>query len=284
MYFQKHGLVHGPILFCIPGLIGGPEDFNEMIGKLGEKFSIIIIDPNDRRRLEEGMNLSLESMKEISYDSTSIDVKNFLLENYPDRKYFFLGVSLGGKVVYDFAVKFPEHFSGGVITDVGPGPFSESELFITINDIVNNVDLNLPWPELKKKLQESIPDKNLRVLIQTQVAYPNQAPPAIWKTGMKNFENLLKRQSLDNQEELLMKVDSTLFESNHYLNVLHSGKMSGIGERVYQEMKKMKSLKIQEVADGNHFLHISHKDLIITKVLSMLTSQIQTSKKSHEKE
>lgn len=270
MDFKKFGLDHGPVLFCIPGLIGGPEDFNEMLGTFGKHFTIIIVDPNHKTRVTEGMNLSLETMNELSYDSTSEMVKDFLLKNFPGRDYFFLGVSLGGKVAYDFATKFTHLFKGAVITDVGPGSFSESELFKTVEGIVDTVDLTLAWPELKKSLQVLIPDKNLRILIQTQIGYPNKEPPAVWKTGMKNFEKLLKRQSLDDQEVSFSAVDSTLAAEGKVIHVLHSEKTSGIGNRMYESMKTMKSIRLYEVPDSTHFLHISHKDLIIEKVLLLI--------------
>ena len=270
MDFKKFGLEDGPILFCIPGLIGAPEDFNEMLGALGEKYTIVIVDPNHEIRATEGMNVSLETMNELSYDSTAEVVKDFLLQTFPGRDYYFLGVSLGGKVVYDFASKFPYLFKSAVITDVGPGSFSESELFKTVEGIVDGVNLDLVWPELKKELQLKIPDKNLRILIQTQIAYPDKVPPARWKTGMRNFENLLKRQSLDDQANLFFEVDSSLALKNSFFHVLHSEKTSGIGKKMYEAMKEMASIKLYEVGDSTHFLHISHKGLIVEKALMML--------------
>ncbi len=272
MYYVKEGLEAGPVLCCIPGLMGGPEDFNAMLEFLKDKFSLIIIDPNQERRTQEGLNLSVESMKAISYDSTAAGIKSLLDDLYPHSQYYFLGISLGGKVVYDFASRFPDSFAGGVITDVGPGPFSESDHFKVVEKIVDETDLNLPWPELKKQLVQNIPDKSLRILIQTQIHYPDKVPPAIWKTGMKNFEELLKRQSLDLQGSALIKVDQQLSSEKRFIDVLRCENNSGIGQKSLEEMRKLSFIRIHDIPDSTHFLHISHKDLIVEKVLKMLES------------
>lgn len=273
MECKKLGLENGPILFCLPGLVGGPEDFNPMLPKLEEKFTILIFDPNSKRRTTEGLNLTIESMNEIEYDSTADQAKNFLVKNYPGRDYYFLGVSLGGKVVYDFAYKYTDLFKGGLVTDVGPGPFSESELFKTIERIVDTVDVNQEWPGLKKSLKEMIPDKNLRIIMQTQIGYPNKTPPAVWKTGIRSIEGIVKSQVVDDQTETFGEIDQKLVENKTLLHVMHSEHISGVGERSYEVLKKMKGIKLHEIMDATHFLHISHKEQLVDIVLSMINSK-----------
>ncbi|HXH29868.1 MAG TPA: alpha/beta hydrolase [Bacteriovoracaceae bacterium] len=270
MNFVGHGLNSGPVLVCLPGLIGGPEDFRDIIVDLKDHFQIMILDPNSERRVQVGLNLTPEAMREISYDSTSDGIRDVLFQHAPGQKYFFLGISLGGKVVYDFAIKYPELIQGGVITDVGLSPFGDSELFKVIEGIVDHTDLSLPWAEIKKSLQDTIPDKNLRILIQTQITYPDKKPPAVWKTGMKNFENLLKRQTLDLQVEGYQQVDQQLFRENKSLFVMHASAISGISAQGYAAMKKMKSIKIVEIAHSTHLLHVTHKDEISKLALGML--------------
>ncbi len=269
MNFVTHGLSHGPILVCLPGLIGGPEDFRDIIVGLRDHFRILIVDPNAERREQEGLNLSTATMLEISFDTTAVTLRDELLRSYRDQRYFFLGVSLGGKVVYDFALRFPELFAGGVITDVGLSPFGDSELFKVIEGIVDHTDLNLPWTEIKRSLQDLIPDKNLRILIQTQIAYPEKKPPAVWKTGMKNFEALLKRQTLDDQVDRYAAVDGTLTAAGKRIVVLHAEKMSGISTPGHQVLKGMKSIQLVEVPGSTHLLHVTHKDEIADHVIAL---------------
>ncbi|MGZ3745053.1 MAG: hypothetical protein ACXWRA_14860, partial [Pseudobdellovibrionaceae bacterium] len=166
---------------------------------------------------------------------------------------------LGGKIVYDFAHKFPHLFKGAVITDVSPGSFGESRLFQFIESLVSDLNLNQAWPELKKELRERIPEPSLRSLIQSQLFYPNKQLPAAWKVGMKHFRALLQRQAMDEQFGALKKVDAALVEKGSQICVLKAENLSAIDEVSYAEMKKLKSIKIYPLKGASHFIHITHK-------------------------
>lgn len=269
MQFETFGNSNAPALVCIPGLLGGPEDFRNILEALEKYFFIIILDPNNERRQQGLANLTEEVMKEISFNSTSGDIDSVLLEVKKEKAYL-LGISLGGKIVYDFAIKYPHKFLGGVITDVGPGSFEQSDLYKFVDKIVQEINLNLTWPELKLDLQKKIPDRSMRSLIQTQISYPQQKPPGSWKTAMKNFREMLRRQSIDNQFEDFKKVDSLLQNEKSYIQVLHSGCYSGISAETLQLMQSLKSIKISMIPGASHFIHVTHKPLIQEKILNML--------------
>lgn len=270
MQFEILGQDKGPVLVLVPGLMGGPEDFRNMIPVWETQATIIIPDPNAARR-EQGLSqLTSESMQEISFDSSAEDIHRILIERVPNRSYFFVGISLGGKIVYDYAIRFPNFFCGGVITDVGPESFEESELFKFVTNLVNQIDLTLPWPEMKKDLQKRIPDKNLRTLIQTQIFYPERRPPAIWKTGMKNFKKMLQRQAIDNQLEGIMSICDQLVLEKNFIQVLHADQISGISHETVKKMQELKCFRIQTMTDSSHFLHVTHRSEITRLVLEML--------------
>ena len=269
MSFEIAGNPEGPALVCVPGLLGGPEDFRNMLDAWTEKFCIIILDPNAERR-DEGLNLSAESMKEVSFDTSAIDIRNALVEHLPDRPYYFLGISLGGKIVYDFALRFPEIFSGGVITDVGPGSFEDAELFQNVERDILATSLEKPWAEVRQDLRTRITDRNLRIFIQSQIFYPKGQNTGIWKTGMENFKELLQRQSIDDQFENFEKVAPRLFEEKKFITVLHSDHNSGISKNTFEKMQKLPCLKIKTLSNTTHFMHVTHKSEIETAVLNLL--------------
>lgn len=269
MLYQEFGDRRNPALVCVPGLLGGAEDFRGMIPAWKDHFHVCILDPNIERRDEGLSGLTAEMMREISYDSTSAEVLRVLREQGHSRGYL-AGVSLGGKVVYDFASRYPEAFLGGAITDVGPGSFEDSELYRFVDRVVGETRLELPWEDLKRELKCRVADRNLRSLIQSQIAYPERKPPAIWKTGMKGFRAMLRRQGIDDQLETFLAVDPALAARGAYLRVLQASSLSGISAGTLAQMRKMRSIRLFPVHDSGHFLHISHKREVESLVLSML--------------
>src|SRR5690349_2617923 len=105
-----------PALVCIPGMLGRPEDFAGFIPKWQEKLFLIFIDPNAERQRAGLQNLSAEAMQSIDYRAASSDILELLDKESVSHAYF-LGLSIGGKMVYDFGAKYPERFAGAVISD-----------------------------------------------------------------------------------------------------------------------------------------------------------------------
>ncbi len=266
MYFVESGRRDGPTLVCVPGLLGGAENFNGMLAELEATFHVVRLDPNAERRLSD---LTSEVMRELSYTSTA-DAVAEVLDRVGRPQAYLVGLSLGGKIVYDFAIKFPGRFRGAVITDVGPGPFEDSELYRFVDGLVTNAPLHLPWPEMREHLRNTIADRNLRSLIQSQIAYPGQKPPAIWKTGMKDFGEMLNRQRIGHQFDGLERVDAELVARGVQFRVLQSSSCSGISASSLPKIAELKSMHLRPVANSSHFLHITHKDLIVQELLAML--------------
>lgn len=252
------GNTNEPILVCVPGLLGGAEDFREIIQPILDEFHILIFDPNEDRR-QFGLNgLTVEVMQEIQFDYSANEIAMELKE-FTDKPIFMCGISLGGKIVYDFVHKFPHLFRAGVITDVSPGSFGNSELFQFVESLVSNLNLDQSWPDLKKDLRERIPEHSLRALIQSQLFYPTKKPPAAWRVGMKHFRALLQRQAMDEQFAALKKVDDLLADQKHWVHVLKAGYLSAIDGESYEEMKSLRAIQIHRLENASHFIHISHK-------------------------
>lgn len=265
---QSFGNKKGPVIVCVPGLLGGAEDFRDMISRFQESHHLLVFDPNAERR-EIGLNgLTLEIMQEIKFDCNADELAGEL-KKFTNEPVWMCGISIGGKIVYDFAIKFPHLFRGGLITDVGLGPFSDSELFCFVEDIVDNINLNQAWPELKKDLRAKISDDSLRSLIQSQVFYPTKKPPAAWKIGMASFKSMLNRQATDEQFVPFENIDNILAQKSSILHVMKATNLSAINNSSYDRMSKLKSIKIHIIENSSHFLQFTHKNIMLDLLQQM---------------
>ena len=265
MQFESFGQKGKPLLVCVPGLMGGPEDFRGMLPIWEPHLHVIILDPNAEHRMS---TITTSVMREISYDSTSKDILK-IIDEQGAQKAVVTGISLGGKIVYDFAAKFPERLQGALITDVGPGAFNDSTLYNFVIDIVYNTDMNMEWPALKEHLKVAIPDRSMRSLLQSQITYPDRIPPAIWKTGMQNFDNMLRRQEIADQFDALEKVDAQLADAGSVIKLMRAGSISGVGESSLPRIRALRSVQIVDLKDATHFLHVTHKDLVAHEALAL---------------
>jgi len=267
---QSFGNKSGPVIVCVPGLLGGAEDFRDIIARFQDKCHLLIFDPNAERR-QFGLNgLTVKVMQEIQFDYNANEIAKELPE-FTDKPVWMIGISLGGKIIYDFAIKFPLLFKGAILTDVSPGSFGDSDLYIFVESLVNNLNMNQPWPELKKSLRSLISDDSLRSLIQSQIFYPDKKPPAAWKVGMANFKGLLRRQSMDEQFEDYQKVDEILAKNGSYTHILKATELSAVNEESNEKLKKMKSIKIHPIENSSHFLQISHKHILLDLIDQLAT-------------
>lgn len=270
MHVQSFGQpLPAPTLICVPGLLGGVEDFSGMLDTWQNHFHVLVLDPNFERREQGLSNLSVEVLQEISFASSAHDIAKAMDENQISKAYL-AGISLGGKIVFDFAIHHPQRLLGAMITDVSPGPFADSELFQFVDQTVTRAPMHLPWSDMKVYLEENIKDRNLRSLIRTQIHYPQGNPPAVWKTGMANFEKMLNMQSINNQYEGLQAVDVALAQASTSLAILKAGSLSGISDPDFQKLQGFKSVDMMVVEEATHFLHVTHKDLIVEKTLALL--------------
>src|SRR5690606_827965 len=154
-------------------------------------------------------------------------------------------------------------------TDVGPGPFEQSELYVFIDTIVEKLDLTLPWTKLRVELNRIVPDKSLRIMLQSQIHYPDGKPPGHWKTGMRYLSEMLSRQQIADQFEGLSTVDVFLCERNRFLHVFQASYLTGIGEDALPRMKALKSIRLYPLENASHFLHVTHKNKIVEIISSM---------------
>lgn len=112
MHYDIHG--SGDALVLIPGFASGAWSWSWQIDEFATKFRVITFDPRgiSRSPIGEGESVSIPS---IADDIVA------LLEKLEIEKAHILGISFGGFVALDFALRFPERVKRLVLASTSFG-------------------------------------------------------------------------------------------------------------------------------------------------------------------
>ena len=238
-----------PLFCCVPGLMGGPDDFKPIFERWKNDLHFVCFDVNGHTRVN-AFTKSEESLAQTRYDQNAKEIKEYLDTHHPGRKTLFMGTSLGGKIVFDFADKFPDVFGGAVVSDIGPGVFQDSDVYKLFTDVVPSIDLHLPWEAMRQELRAKIPDPLLRVMLQTQLSYPEKkgTGPAQWKNSLDGLQRMLDGLRMRDQWSVAEKLRAPVV-------LLKAANLSGISDADFVRLQNHSSFHVLAVPDSNHFLH-----------------------------
>jgi pimeloyl-ACP methyl ester carboxylesterase len=215
-----------------------------------------------------------EQMAEIDYQATGPEIIAMVDAMIgPEAKFYAFGISIGGKVVYDLAIRYPHRFLGGIVTDVGPGTVIHSTLYDSVIERLRSIKLTGSWTEVREQIRLAFPERTLRVMVQTQVTYNENRTQAVWREGMRNLESLLVHQSLDDQWDAYARVDEELAKEQKFITLLHASKLSAIAPGDFEKMKSYKSLRVIEIENAIHFIHVDYPQQVIEAIREAVTSQ-----------
>lgn len=269
---QEIGNPEGKLLACLPGMIGGAGDFRQIIEGLEKEFRILLVDTNPQRKEQGLKGLSTEAVNAVDYRACSDDLADYLAENHPGRSATLIGLSIGGKIVYHFACDYPEIFASGVVSDITPGLMGDTDLYSTVINTVESLDLTKPWNDLKQDLSNAITDRNFRVLIKSQIFYENKNGPGQWRNGMEGLKELLDRNTTDELWEMLAKTQNKLNDQQKLL-VFKAEYMSGISDKDLKRLEKLSFVELIHLQNSSHFIHINSVDGVRKGLLHALSLQ-----------
>jgi len=109
LFFRKHG--SGPPMIILHGLFGSSDNWNFQAKNFSEYYSVYLIDQRNHGQSphDEIMNL----------DALADDLGSFI-QQQGIRQPILLGHSMGGKVVMNFAVRYPDIAGKVIVVDIGP--------------------------------------------------------------------------------------------------------------------------------------------------------------------
>jgi pimeloyl-ACP methyl ester carboxylesterase len=248
-----HGNPKNTPLVCVHGLMGDTIDFVSFYETWGKEFFLIIPEIAPKAKDSGYMNGQTEGHPSLVYEGSVDKIKNFLDLRYPGEKLLFTGISLGGKLCIEFAGRYPDSFKGAVVTDVGVGPLCGSDLYYFLKNVIPSINLAQEWKELKNELKEKIPDRMLRLLVQSSISYEEgNKKQAKIKDSMNGFTTALEGASFEDQHWVLEKLKGQIV-------VLKATQTSAIMDPDAELMMKDPRFFVVKIQDANHFIQINNK-------------------------
>lgn len=249
-----HGDRRNPPLVCVHGLMGDTIDFVSFYQAWGKSFFLLIPEIAPKGKDTGYMIASAATgHPSLVYEGSVDKIHAFLAQSYPGQAVLFTGISLGGKLCIEYAGRYPETFKGAVVTDVGIGPLCGSDLYHFLKDVIPSINLSQPWKELKEELKQKIPDRMLRLLVQSSISYPvPHSNQAVIKGNMRGFVVALEGSSFEDQHWVLPKLAAPIV-------ILKATSTSAIKEADYRIMRADPRFFVCELPGANHFIQINNK-------------------------
>ncbi len=147
LYFNEYG--EGFPVIIVHGLLGTSDNWVTVAKKLSDKYSVFNVDVRNHGRSPH--------LPEMNYPAMAADLKAFL-ENQWIHKAHLVGHSMGGKLVMQFALDYPDIVEKLVVVDIAPKAYSgghehilEALQSIDMNEVTSRKDVET---ELSKRLDE----------------------------------------------------------------------------------------------------------------------------------
>lgn len=251
--FHKRGNPENPLLICLTGLLGTPNDFDNILEGFDKVFCILIPEVNPDASNDEIMNFHAHSHK----------IYQELLNHYSGRSAYFIGLSVGAKTVFHFASDHPDMFLGAIVTDMSPGFIDKSELFNRLIGQDTRFNIEQDWKSIKKQIQEQFEDRNLQVLIKSLIRRPDPKVERFeWNKAMFGIEKAILNNCSEKLWSSLKEVSPLLTEKAAFFHLFRAEFMSGITDEDQNKIDSIPSFRTTFVPQASHFLHISHGKLL----------------------
>jgi len=251
--FHQRGNPEKPILVCLTGLLGTPNDFDNLLEGFDKEFCFLLPEVDPDAPNDEIMN----------YHAHSNRIYQELKQNYSDRSAYFVGLSVGAKTVFHFASDFPDSFLGAIVTDMSPGFIDNSELFRRLIGQDSRFNLEQDWKGIKKQIQDQFEDRNLQVLIKSLIRRPDPKVEKFeWNNAMFGIEKAILNNCTDELWNSLKEVSPKLEEKGAFFHLFRAEFMSGITDEDQEKLDLIPAFRTNFVPKASHFLHISHGHLL----------------------
>jgi pimeloyl-ACP methyl ester carboxylesterase len=240
--------------------MGSPEELRFVIEALETQAQVLLPDFHvDTDLLADSYQDN--AIRSFNYDDGADAIAEQLQSSSGPRKAFFVGVSSGGKIVYDFMVRHPDLYGGSLLLDIGPAPFQDASFFQIFKNVIPKLQLDQPWAALKSQIRSLLPDRVAQVLLSSQIFYPDPLGPAQWRPGVFLIDQKLQSQRISDQLMHLPEIADCARRAP--TRILVASQMSSLSPGMLDQLSNYPELRITRVPESSHFLHVTQRDEVI---------------------
>lgn len=151
----------GEPLIILHGLFGMLDNWQTLGRKLGEHFTVFILDQRNHGRSPHA--------EPHDYPAMAEDLKNFM-ENHLIMRSHLLGHSMGGKTVMQFALSYPDMVDKLIVVDIAPKtyPGGHQEIFEALSQL--KLEGEKSRVAIDQQLAERIPQRSIRQFLLKNLA------------------------------------------------------------------------------------------------------------------
>lgn len=189
LFYRKNG--SGSPIVIVHGLYGSSDNWINIGKRLGEKYTVYIIDQRNHGRSPFADSHTFDDLKN--------DLNDFF-EQHNIEKAILLGHSMGGKVAMWFAADYPEKVEKLVIADIAPKDYllskEDSQFYLHQNILLAMQEID--FSQIKSRndvddfMSEKIDDERIRQFLLKNVAKDKKTKQYTWRVNAEVLYNHLE--------------------------------------------------------------------------------------------
>ncbi len=193
LYFKTYGSIQNPHLIILHGFLGSADNWHTLAKQFSENYYVWTIDQRNHGRSPH--------VYEFNYDVLVDDLYEFI-DFHKIYQPILLGHSMGGKVVMQYALYFPQLVSKLIVADMAPYAYNHHHEAVL--DALRTIDLSQynKRESIEEALKQYIPEWDTRQFIMKSIFFEN---------GQYHWR-FYRDSLLDNYEQILKSVQGKPFE------------------------------------------------------------------------
>ena len=262
LFYRKYG--EGYPLIILHGLYGCSDNWVSIGKELAKTFQVFI--PDIRNHGQSPHN------DEHNYHVMTNDLIEFM-NSQSIEKAVLVGHSMGGKIIMNFSVRYPERIKKMIILDVAPRKYSfDDDIKSNEHRKVINALLNFDISKFDNRKdiatefsKADIPINYKKFLLKN--IYRDKSKKFLWKINIKAINKNLQQimNGIENEQSLSNNSPCLFIKAENSNYILESD---------YALIKNIfKNPQIITIKNATHWLHIEHPKLIIQNILDFSLNQ-----------
>lgn len=247
--YKKLG--EGPALIILHGLFGSADNWLSIARELEKDFTLYLVDQRNHG--------DSPHHEEWNYKVMSDDLSE-LMEDENLSKAHFMGHSMGGKTVMNFAMLYPDKVEKLIVADIAPRAYPVHHQ--SILEGLNAVDLDniKSRKEADDKLAEYVPIPTVRQFLLKNLGRKDQK--FVWKINLKVIT-----EKIENVGDAL-DYDHTFDNPTMFMGGANSDYIQDTDRDDIE--KYFPNSYIIHLKNAGHWLHAEQPDAVVKTVLAFL--------------